>query len=182
MISSYPVFNPVFSFEDADRDFELAFSATKVGQSLVASYNLQSDVHLYIYAPVAQEATVLQTQLPTIVTLTKGCKTARVVQDTKELPTGCSSAIATHTVTVYALVQPVVDFNIEILKPTKRPRLSSDKPQTEYEEMKTSDVHLINEYKVSFFDRIFFALQGLLMPQRQTKKNPLELPGNMVAS
>lgn len=38
-------------FEDADKQFDLVFSALKMGRSLAASYNLQSDIQCKLFSP-----------------------------------------------------------------------------------------------------------------------------------
>ena len=78
MVSRYPVFVSVKSvfcsrsrsnwsiqdgdlvFEDAAREFDLAFSAVKTGRSLAASYSLQNDIQrkdpMYPPAPLADDS------------------------------------------------------------------------------------------------------------------------------
>ena len=36
--------DPDFVFDDADKNFDLLFNAIRAGRSLVASYNIQSDI------------------------------------------------------------------------------------------------------------------------------------------
>ena len=53
--------------------------------------------------------------MPTIVALTKGCKSAKVVRDLKEIPAGCGSSVLSSTVVIHALVRvsiPAVAINV----------------------------------------------------------------------
>jgi valyl-tRNA synthetase len=47
----------------------------------------------------------MESQLSTIVTLSKGCKSAKVVRDIDEVPAGCGSAVVSHSVAVHTLVR-----------------------------------------------------------------------------
>jgi valyl-tRNA synthetase len=51
------------------------------------------------------DAQLFESQLPTIVTLTKGGKSAKVIRDTSELPDGCGSTVVTATIAVHTLVK-----------------------------------------------------------------------------
>jgi len=60
-------------------------------------------VNYYIQDDV--EAALLGSQLPTIVALTKGCKSAIVVRNLSDIPAGCGAAVVTPTVAVHVLVK-----------------------------------------------------------------------------
>ena len=60
---------------------------------------------VYLHAQADQEAALLESQVPTIVTLTKGCNSAKVVREMKDIPAGCGSAIISHTLAVHTLVR-----------------------------------------------------------------------------
>lgn len=101
------------------------FSALKTGRSLAASYNLQNDIqrmynlHHYSYytsdlisrsavfirVQTDAEAALFESQTPTIVALTKNCKSAKVVREPSEIPPGCGSTVLSPTVVVYLLVR-----------------------------------------------------------------------------
>lgn len=117
--------NNVFVFENADKQFDLVFSALKAGRSLAASYNLQADIQrkwlistatipdvkfillrtVFFYIQSDQEATLFESQLPTIVALTKGCKSAKVVRELSEIPAGCGGGVVTPSIAVHTLVR-----------------------------------------------------------------------------
>ncbi|KAH8827166.1 tRNA synthetases class I-domain-containing protein [Flagelloscypha sp. PMI_526] len=120
MVSSYPVNDPDFSFPEADTQFDLVFNVLKAGRSLAASYNLQKDIQLFFHVQDPAEASLIESQVPTIVALSKGCKSAKVVQDVKEVPEGCGSSVVTHSLTAYILVRGLVDLDAEMAKCDKK--------------------------------------------------------------
>ena len=60
---------------------------------------------MYFHVQSAIESAVLESQVGTIMALTKGCKSVKVVRDVSEIPTDCHSASVSDTLTVHALVQ-----------------------------------------------------------------------------
>jgi valyl-tRNA synthetase len=107
------------------------------------------------------------------VALTKGCKSANIVRDLKDVPAGCGSTVVTSTVVIYVLVrvsgirfpgiidcsrefQGLVDLDLEIAKCDKKlglAQLNLDKiakieSQPNYEETIPANVRLTNEDKV----------------------------------
>ncbi|KAL1742991.1 tRNA synthetases class I-domain-containing protein [Schizophyllum fasciatum] len=120
MLSKFPEFSNEFAFDEAEKQFDLVFSALKTGRSLAASYSLQNDIQYFILAQTDAEAALLEGQVPTIVSLTKGCKSAKVVRDLKDIPEGCGAAVITPTVTIYTLVRGLVDLDLEISKCDKK--------------------------------------------------------------
>jgi len=155
MVSSYPVNDPSFIFNDANKQFDLVFSTLKTGRSLAASYNLQSDIQFFIQVQSDQEAALFSTQCSTIVALTKGCKSAKVVRDHTAVPDGCGSAVVTPTILVHTLVRGLVDLEKEINKCDKKldlARLNLQKivkieSQPEYEETVPANVRTANDDK-----------------------------------
>jgi len=160
MVSSFPTFDKAFAFEDAERDFDLVFSALKTGRSLAASYNLQNDIQLFIRVQSDNEAALFESQVPTIVALTKNCKNAKVVRDIGEVPAGCGSAVLSPTVVVHILVRGQVDLDVEITKCQKKldlARLNLEKirkveAQPDYKETVPENVRIINEEKRKTFE------------------------------
>jgi valyl-tRNA synthetase len=109
-------------FDKAEKDFDLVFNAIRTGRSLAAQYNLQSDIQcecsatrqrlllvdimlVSILAQTDAEATMFESQVPTIVSLTKGCKSANVARSLSDIPAGCGSSVLTSTIAVYLLVR-----------------------------------------------------------------------------
>ena len=62
-------------------------------------------VLVFIQVQSDQEAALFSPQCSTIVALTKGCKSAKVVRDQTEIPDGCGSAVVTPTMLVHTLVR-----------------------------------------------------------------------------
>ncbi|PCH34745.1 hypothetical protein WOLCODRAFT_79194 [Wolfiporia cocos MD-104 SS10] len=160
MVSSYPVVNNSFVFEDAEKDFDLVFSVIKTGRSLAASYNLQNDIQLFIRVASDNEASLLESQVPTVVALTKNCKVAKVVRTLEDVPPGCGSAVVSPAVVVHVLVRGQVDLEVEITKCQKKlglARMNLDKirkveSQPGYEDTVPADVRAINEEKRKTFE------------------------------
>lgn len=148
MVSRFPVFDEAFVFEDADREFDLVFAVLKAGRSLAASYNLQSDIQFFIHAQ--DDAQLLESQLPTMVALTKGCKNAVVVSNSKDVPAGCGSSVVTKSIVIHTLVRGLVDLDREIAKCEKKldiARLSLSKLAKFENETLPENVRLANEEK-----------------------------------
>ncbi|GJE94069.1 valyl-tRNA synthetase-like protein [Phanerochaete sordida] len=153
MLAKYPVFDQDYAFDTSD--FDLVFSAIKTGRSLAASYNLQSDIQLFLRVSSDKEAQLFESQAPTIVSLTKGCKSVKIVRDLSDIPPGTGSAVLTATVVMHLLVRGLVDLDAEIAKCEKKlhlAKLNLDKilkieSQADYESTVPSDVRLANEEK-----------------------------------
>lgn len=60
---------------------------------------------MYIHTQTDAEAALFEQQAPTMVTLTKGCKSLKVVRQLDEIPAGCGSTSLTPTVAVHVLVR-----------------------------------------------------------------------------
>jgi hypothetical protein len=59
----------------------------------------------YFHAQTDHEAALFKSQIPVIVALIKGCKSGKVVRDRNDIPGGCTSALVSHTLAVYTLIQ-----------------------------------------------------------------------------
>jgi hypothetical protein len=60
---------------------------------------------VFYYIQDDTEATLLRSQVATIVVLTKGCKSATIVRDLADIPAGCGATAVTPTVAVHVLVK-----------------------------------------------------------------------------
>lgn len=113
---------------EADKQFDLVFAVLRAGRSLAASYSLQSNIQcklfpllassllirlciVFLHARTEEEAILFESQVPTIVTLTKGCTSAKVVRDAKTIPAGCGSTLVTSTIVVHTLVRVCLLMN-----------------------------------------------------------------------
>lgn len=112
---------------------------------------------VFIQVQTDEEAALFESQLPTIVTLTKGGKSAKVVRDISEIPAGCGSSLVTSTIVIHTLVKGLVDLDLEINKAEKKlslARMNLDKvlkveSQADYQNTVPENVRLANEEKVS---------------------------------
>lgn len=163
-------------FEEADQQFDLVFSMLKTSRSLAVSYNLQNNIQcawfsvfgskktnvdigfflVFIHVQNDIEAALLESQIPMIVTLIKGCKSAQVVRSMGEIPEGCGASVVTAFVTVHTLVKGLVDLDVEIAKCKKkldlavlnRGKIVKMEAQLDYVETVPENVRLANEEKV----------------------------------
>ncbi|PPR04623.1 hypothetical protein CVT26_015002 [Gymnopilus dilepis] len=155
MVAAFPINDPAFVFEGAEKQFDLVFSTLKAARSLAASYTLQNDIQFFIQVQTDEEEKLFTSQVPTIVALSKGCKSVKVVRTISEIPAGCGSAVVTSSIIVHTLVRGLVDLENEIAKCQKLldlARLNLQKivkleSQPEYEETVPSNVRAANTDK-----------------------------------
>ncbi|KAJ7490033.1 tRNA synthetases class I-domain-containing protein [Mycena galericulata] len=164
-----PLQNHARIFEVANRQFDLVFRGLKTGRSLAASYNIQSAIQcmslasqrrmrsnsltVFFYIQTDEEAELFESQLSTIISLTKGCSSAKVVREVNNIPDGCGGMIVTPTIAVYALVRGLVDLNTEIAKYEKKLQMSRTnlekitriESQGDYQETVPANVRMTNE-------------------------------------
>ncbi|KAJ7176055.1 tRNA synthetases class I-domain-containing protein [Mycena crocata] len=120
MMSTFPTFDQAHVFELANQQFNLVFSAVKTSRSLAASFNLQNNIQVFLHIQTDEEAALFESQLKTMFTLTKGCKSVKVVRELEEIPEGCGGTVVTPTIGVHVLVRSLVDLDIEIAKCQKK--------------------------------------------------------------
>lgn len=60
---------------------------------------------VFIQVKTDEEQQLFAPQMPTVVALSKGCKSAKVVRDAADVPAGCGSAVVTPTIIVHTLVR-----------------------------------------------------------------------------
>ncbi|KAI5831094.1 hypothetical protein K523DRAFT_379399 [Schizophyllum commune Tattone D] len=155
MLSKFPESCPDFTFDEAEKQFDLVFSALKTGRSLAASYSLQNDIQFFIFAQSDADAALFKSQVPTIVALTKGCKSAKVVRELKDIPEGCGAAVVTPTVAIHTLVRGLVDLDVEISKCDKKldvvrlayQKIVKTESQADYEQNVPENVRTANADK-----------------------------------
>ncbi|KAF8130592.1 tRNA synthetases class I-domain-containing protein [Boletus edulis] len=168
MISRYPTFDMGFQLADAEEKFDLVFAALRTGRSLAASYNLQSNIQLFIHVQSPEEKALFESQVPTISALTKGCSKLEVIQgSSSQIPAGCGSAVVSSTVVVYLQVQGLVNLEAEVAKCDKKidlARLNLEKlykvvSQPDYQTTVPEAVQLGNEEKRKTLEVELAALQ-----------------------
>ncbi|PPQ90494.1 hypothetical protein CVT25_014777 [Psilocybe cyanescens] len=155
MVAAFPITDAALVFEEADKQFDLVFSTLKTARSLAASYTLQSDIQFFIQVQTEEEEALFAPQVATIVALSKGCKSAKVVRDVNDIPAGCGSAVVTPSIIVHTLVRGLVDLDNEISKCDKKLDLAKMnlqkvvklESQPEYEETVPANVRAANADK-----------------------------------
>lgn len=153
MVSRYPIYENEFVFDEADKQFDLLFSGIRAGRSLAASYNLQSDIQIFLHIQDEEEAALFKSQKGVITTLTKGCQSVEVVHDISKIPSGCGSTVLTSTISLHIVVRGLIDLDAEIAKCEKKfqlARLNLDKvrkveAQPDYVETVPENVRSMNE-------------------------------------
>lgn len=60
---------------------------------------------MFLHIQTDEEAALFESQVSTIVALTKGCKSAQVVRELKDIPEGSGGTVVTPTIAVHALVR-----------------------------------------------------------------------------
>ncbi|KAG8925287.1 hypothetical protein FRC00_004142 [Tulasnella sp. 408] len=156
MLADYPVEDSTIDFPDAEKDFDLVFSLIRTTRSIAAQYNLQSNLQVHILATNPALEPLLSSQVPTIVSLTKGCKSADVVTDASAIPLGCGSAVVNADCSVHVLVKGLVDLDEEINKIAKKldvvnlgiDKLQKTMGQSNYEEVIPENVRAANAEKL----------------------------------
>ncbi|KAK7696379.1 hypothetical protein QCA50_001033 [Cerrena zonata] len=149
MVSSYPVADSAFV------------------RSLAASYSLLNDIQLFFRASSDNDAVLFESQLPSITSLVKGCKSAKVVRTLEEVPEGCGSLVVSPNVIVHVLVRGLVDLDAEIGKCDKKlqfAQLNLDKilkleSQKDYEQNVPEDSRLATAEKRKTFETDIANLQ-----------------------
>jgi valyl-tRNA synthetase len=160
MIASYPINDPDFISSEEEKDFDVVLSAVRAARSLAASYNLQSNIQLFVHSQTGKEIDLFRSQTQAMITLIKGCSAVNVIEDVKTLPAGCGSAVINSTTTVHVLVKGLVDLDAEIAKCDKKltlARLNLEKimkivSQPDYAETVPSVVQISNDEKKKTFE------------------------------
>ncbi|KAF9212211.1 hypothetical protein BGZ59_007077 [Podila verticillata] len=142
--SPFPVNNPEYIDAQADTDFELVFAVVRSGRSLMADYNMTKGAQIYVQGS-PETAKLLLSEEAGIVTLTKGCKSCKVVVDGEQIPDGCASITVQEGCVVYLLVKGMVDVDAEVQKIEKK----LAKVQKAYEDLlkKTQDATYLTKVK-----------------------------------
>jgi valyl-tRNA synthetase len=60
---------------------------------------------VFLHVQSDEEAALFEPQLSTIVALTKGGKSAKLVRELKDIPEGCGGAVVTPTIAIHTLVR-----------------------------------------------------------------------------
>lgn len=149
---------------------------------ILVFYHIQSD----------EEASLFESQIPTIVTLTKGCKSAKVVRDLIHIPAGCGGTVVTSTIAIHTLVRVseyfmlihcslpdqylkgLIDLDLEIAKCEKKldlaqlnlQKIIKVQSQADYEETVPTTVRLANDEKVGMFSGFHKATQLIIDSSR----------------
>ncbi|PLW26633.1 hypothetical protein PCASD_24657 [Puccinia coronata f. sp. avenae] len=106
--AALPVHGPGFEAAKALEDFETVFAAVKAVRSIASPYGLRTNLQDHT------SAKLLETQIPTIQTLIKGCTSVVVVTNIKDIPPGCLAESINSNVTAHLLVAGVLNLKNKI--------------------------------------------------------------------
>ncbi|PLW12685.1 hypothetical protein PCANC_07970 [Puccinia coronata f. sp. avenae] len=118
--AAFPVHRPGFEATKALEDFETVFAAVKAVRSIASPYGLRTNLQVTVCSLDHTSAKLLETQIPTIQTLIKGCTSVVVVTNIKDIPPGCLAESINSNVTAHLLVAGVLNLKNEIAKAEKR--------------------------------------------------------------
>lgn len=118
--AAFPVHRRVFEAPKALEDFETVFAAVKAVRSIAAPYGLRTNLQVTVCSLDHATAKLLETQVPTIQTLIKGCTSVMVVTKAEDVPAGCLAESINSNVTAHLLVAGVLNLKNEITKAEKR--------------------------------------------------------------
>ena len=79
------------------------FNVRSVCRSISAF--LTRSVLVFVRAQSGNEAALFESQVPTMIALTKNCKFVKVVRELEDVPAGCGSAVISPTVVMHILVR-----------------------------------------------------------------------------
>lgn len=117
MLSSSPFAqDPSRSFPEAERDFDLAFSAIRTVRSQAVSYNLNSKVQVFLHARIPALAKTIRDSSDALSVLIKGCQSFKVVEREEELPEGTVGELVAPELSAHLLLKVRLAFPSYFLK------------------------------------------------------------------
>jgi valyl-tRNA synthetase len=122
MVASFPVFDLQQQDQEAEKQFDTLFAIVKAIRSLAGQYALQTNLQSFIQTTSA--ATQLEAGKHNILSLAKGSTSVQVVQDIKNVPSGCVSEIVSKDIVVHLLVKGLINTEAEIQKSQKKEALA----------------------------------------------------------
>ncbi|KZV99018.1 hypothetical protein EXIGLDRAFT_763016 [Exidia glandulosa HHB12029] len=168
VIADFPVHEDARAFPTDEAAFDVVFNVIKSGRSLAAQYGIQKDVQLFFVQRDAALREALTQQSATIVSLTKGCKSAKVLADVTAVPAGCASVVLSSDLSVHLLVRGQVDIDAEIAKIEKKlgtarqeeEKLRKAMTKPDYESSAPAPVQAANKEKLLTIEAEIATLQS----------------------
>ncbi|CUM67047.1 uncharacterized protein PRCAT00004736001 [Priceomyces carsonii] len=116
----YPPYIEEFDDPQAHSAYELVLEITKGARSLLSQYNILKNGQVYVEATDKGIFNIANQQQDSIVSLIKGVEKITVVDNAKDVPSGCALQVITPECTVHVLVKGHVDLEAEIAKVNKK--------------------------------------------------------------
>ncbi|GAA5850278.1 hypothetical protein JCM8547_001076 [Rhodosporidiobolus lusitaniae] len=120
MLAKFPEEDASREFPEAERDFDLAFSAIRAVRSQAVNYNLNSKLQVFLHARTPALAAQLRASQDALSVLIKGCISFTVVEQESELPEGCVGELVAPELSAHLLLKGVIDATAEIAKAEKK--------------------------------------------------------------
>ncbi|RUS33808.1 hypothetical protein BC938DRAFT_483795 [Jimgerdemannia flammicorona] len=173
-LARYPIEEPAYADQQAEKDFDQVFAIVKAARSLIAEYNIQSNAKIYIKSSGARLHAIFRSQEPSIVTLIKECSEATSLEPSHDVPHGCALSTISEDINVLLLVKGMVDLDAEVSKFQKKlgnvtkaqETLQKKISITDYEIKVPADVREANETKLKSYqaeiDALTLSIQNFL--------------------
>ncbi|GAA5835277.1 hypothetical protein JCM11251_006667 [Rhodosporidiobolus azoricus] len=167
MLAKFPEAVSSRSFPEAERDFDLAFSAIRTVRSQAVSYNLNSKVQVFLFARTPALAATLRESADALSVLIKGCQSFTVVDKEEDLPEGTVGELVAPELSAHLLLKGVIDADAEIAKSSKRlafaqsarQKLESQRSAPGYAEKRPAEVQERERLKVEEWSSEIEALE-----------------------
>ncbi|KAI8580129.1 hypothetical protein K450DRAFT_238309 [Umbelopsis ramanniana AG] len=162
----FPVEDPSYNNDEADKEFDLVFSIIKAARSLMVEYTITKNAKVYVQVNNPNVAKILSYETQSITTLAKGVSEVQVLQSGDELPVGCALYTITEEINVHLLVKGQVDIESEVQKLQKKIANVDKSKQglikkmnvSDYENKVPADVREANDTKVKALEAELDAL------------------------
>ncbi|SCZ90096.1 BZ3500_MvSof-1268-A1-R1_Chr1-3g01773 [Microbotryum saponariae] len=120
-LARYPEPAAHFEFEQAEKDFDLAFAAIRATRSIAVSYNINSKLQIiFNVRDNAALASTLQASAKALRPLIKGCEQLTIVDNEADIPEGCVGELVSPELATNVMLKGVVNFEQEIAKAEKK--------------------------------------------------------------
>ncbi|KAM0755565.1 valine-tRNA ligase [Meredithblackwellia eburnea MCA 4105] len=125
MLARYPEPESSREFEQAEKDYDLAFAGVKAVRSIATSYGINSKLQVFFHARQGGAlAQTLRDSTSALSVLIKGCVSLTVVESESELPVGCVGENVSPELAVSLLLKGVINVDAEVTKAEKKKALA----------------------------------------------------------
>ncbi|KAI8820771.1 tRNA synthetases class I-domain-containing protein [Fimicolochytrium jonesii] len=115
MITRYPEALAEWDNAKSEADWDLVNHVVHAARSLLTDYIIK-DATVLLTASTYETRQLLESQIPIVKSMLKGCGAFKVLGANETVPAGCAINNVSEEVNVYLLVKGFVDFDAELLK------------------------------------------------------------------